>query len=249
MVRLNSAAKRGLPVAGLALLFASIVSASADAKIPVTRHLGQPVLATKRTVPPALTVAEEGLVQPVVSGCISSPFGMRHNPALPMLTGFHNGIDLPAPIGAPVVAVAPGTLIRVQHKGLGGLEMLVQHKGFIGVYSHLGLIAPAILEGERTIQAGEKLGTVGMTGLTLGPHLFFAMIVRDQPVDPAGFLSLPPCGQKDGEAHNPRHAPPQPRAATRLPSTGPALLPPTRVLRLARSPADARRALLPSAPN
>jgi Peptidase family M23 len=54
----------------------------------------------------------------------------------------HYGVDLPAPAGAPVLATAPGKVIRVQKKGPGGLEVLVQHDGFMGIYSHLGMLAP-----------------------------------------------------------------------------------------------------------
>ena len=74
--------------------------------------------------------------------------------------------------------------------------MLIQHDGFIGIYSHLGLITPMIAEGARTIQAGERIGTVGHSGLTLGPHLFFAMIVGDRAVDPAKFLHILPCDHR-----------------------------------------------------
>ena len=62
--------------------------------------------------------------------------------------------------------------------------MLVQHDGFIGVYSHLGLIAPLVAEGRRTLYSGERIATVGRTGLTYGPHLYFGMIVNGRPVDP-----------------------------------------------------------------
>ncbi len=88
--------------------------------------------------------------------------------------------------------------------------MLVQHAGptagfrFIGVYSHLGLIAPAIIEGDRVIHAGERLGTVGRSGLTFGPHLYFGMIVGGHPVDPAPYLGVEPCGASPPSApHNP----------------------------------------------
>lgn len=74
--------------------------------------------------------------------------------------------------------------------------MLVQHKGFIGVYSHLGRIAAPILNGRRAITAGEELGTVGMTGLTYGPHLYFGMVMNDKPVDPARFLRVSACASK-----------------------------------------------------
>jgi murein DD-endopeptidase MepM/ murein hydrolase activator NlpD len=133
------------------------------------------------------------LQMPVAPACVSSPFGPRILPNHPRADGFHLGIDLPAPIGTRVRAVASGTLIRVQRHGVGGLEMLVQHPGFIAVYSHLGEIAPPILEGKRTITAGEWLGTVGMTGLTFGPHLYFGMFVDDRPVDPAPFLRVGAC--------------------------------------------------------
>ena len=104
---------------------------------------------------------------------------------------------MPAPIGSPVTAIGPGTVIRIQHHGIGGLEMLVQHDGFIGVYSHLGLIAPLLAEGRKTIDGGERIGTVGHTGLTFGPHLYFGMIVNGRPVDPVPYLKIASCGAGD----------------------------------------------------
>jgi murein DD-endopeptidase MepM/ murein hydrolase activator NlpD len=115
-------------------------------------------------------------------------------PNRPLAGTFHNGIDLPAPLGSPVTAVAPGTVIRVQRHGVGGLEILIQHDGFVGVYSHLGLIAPVLAEGNRTIYGGERIATVGRSGLTYGPHLYFGMILDGRSVDPAPFLNVGPCG-------------------------------------------------------
>ena len=74
----------------------------------------------------------------------------------------------PLAVGSAVIAAAPGTVIRVQRKGPGGLEMLVQHDGFVGIYSHFGMISPAFAEGKRTVAAGERLGVVGRTGVSLG---------------------------------------------------------------------------------
>ncbi len=134
------------------------------------------------------------LLPPVTAGCISSTFGPRVLPDHPAAGTYHYGIDLPAPLGSAVVAAAPGTVLRIQRKGPGGLEMLVQHDGFVGVYSHFGMIAPAFAEGKRTVAAGEKLGVVGRTGVTSGAHLFFEMIMGGKPVDPAPFLRLSRCG-------------------------------------------------------
>ena len=116
------------------------------------------------------------------------------NPADHPLAGtFHNGIDLPAPAGAPVRAVASGRVIRAQRRGPGGLELLVQHHGFVGIYSHLGSIAPAIADGHLQVRAGQKLGVVGHTGVTYGMHLFFAMERDGKFVDPAPYLDIALC--------------------------------------------------------
>jgi murein DD-endopeptidase MepM/ murein hydrolase activator NlpD len=134
------------------------------------------------------------MLPPVEPACVSSPFGPRVLPNRPLAGTFHTGIDLPAPVGSPVIAVAPGTVIRVQRHGIGGLEVLIQHDGFIGIYSHLGLIAPMLAEGRKAIYGGERIATVGRTGLTYGPHLYFGMIVDGRSVDPAPYIQVVPCG-------------------------------------------------------
>ena len=133
------------------------------------------------------------LSPPVSPACISSTFGPRILPNEPQAGSYHYGIDLPAAEGAPVYAIARGTVIRIQHNGPGGLEMLVQHDGFVGVYSHFGMITPAFSEGKHDVAAGEKLGIVGMTGVTSGPHLYFEMIRDGRPVDPAPYLNVALC--------------------------------------------------------
>jgi murein DD-endopeptidase MepM/ murein hydrolase activator NlpD len=137
------------------------------------------------------------LLPPVSPACISSSFGPRVMPTRPMAGSYHYGVDLPAPIGAPVLATASGKVVRIQKKGPGGLEMLVQHDGFLGIYSHLGMVSPAFAEGRTTVAAGEKIGVVGNTGITSGWHLYFGMVMDGKPVDPAPFLGVPLC---NGEA-------------------------------------------------
>lgn len=133
------------------------------------------------------------LSPPVRPACISSPFGPRALPSHPFAGTFHYGVDLPAPAGAPVLATAPGKVIRVQRKGPGGLEVLVQHDGFMGIYSHLGMLTPAFARGKRAVTAGEKLGVVGRTGVMSGTHVYFEMILAGKPVDPAPYLHVPQC--------------------------------------------------------
>jgi murein DD-endopeptidase MepM/ murein hydrolase activator NlpD len=146
--------------------------------------------------PPAGT-----LLPPVSPGCISSPFGPRILANRPKAGTYHNGIDMPAPAGATVRAIAPGKVIHIHRKGPGGLEVMVQHDGFIGVYSHLGMVTPALAEGKTAVAAGEKLGVVGHSGLTYGMHVYFEMLRDGRPVDPAPFLGVPLC---DARAHSQR---------------------------------------------
>ena len=142
----------------------------------------------------AEALLKSALLPPVMPACISSAFGPRVLPNQPEAGTYHYGVDLPAPVGAAVTATADGTVIRIQRKGPGGLEMLVQHQGFVGIYSHFGSIAPAFAEGKRAVAAGEKLGVIGRTGVTSGAHLYFEMILDGKPVDPAPYLRLAHCG-------------------------------------------------------
>lgn len=134
-------------------------------------------------------------VMPVKSACVSSPFGPRVLPNRALAGTYHYGIDMPAPLGEAVRAAARGKVIRIQHNGPGGLEVLVQHEGFVGVYSHLGTVSPAVAKGKTTLAAGEELGMVGPTGVTYGMHLYFEMIEADRPVDPAPYLRVPLCNK------------------------------------------------------
>lgn len=134
------------------------------------------------------------LVRPVSPGCVTSPFGPRFLPQAPVSGHYHWGVDLRAAVGAPVRAVAAGQIIRIDRKGMGGLEILVQHTGFRALYAHLGMVAPRIANGARTLRAGDWIGRIGRTGLTLGTHLYFEISVDGKRVDPAPYLGVTACG-------------------------------------------------------
>lgn len=106
---------------------------------------------------------------------------------------FHYGIDLRAPLGAPVRAIATGQIIGIDRRGAGGLEIRIRHDGFVALYAHLGLLTPALERGKRSVAAGEKLAVVGHSGLTYGPHLYFEIILDGQRVDPAPYLQTTAC--------------------------------------------------------
>ncbi len=136
------------------------------------------------------------LVAPVRPACISSPFGVRPPPG-PHAVGFHNGIDLPAVAGAPVFAAAAGQVASIHREGPGGVELSIMHAGpngpFTTLYAHLGLIAPAIARGKTRVAAGERIAVVGRSGIIYGTHLYFEVLVKGRPIDPAGPLAVEFC--------------------------------------------------------
>jgi murein DD-endopeptidase MepM/ murein hydrolase activator NlpD len=142
---------------------------------------------------PAGPLLRTSLRPPVKPACISSSFGPRVLPNEPEAGSYHYGVDLPAPAGSGVYAAAAGTVIRVQHNGAGGIEMLIQHDGFVGIYSHFELVMPDLAVPGRRVAAGEQLGFVGSTGISSGPHVYFAMMLDGKPVDPAPYLRLAMC--------------------------------------------------------
>lgn len=134
------------------------------------------------------------LQPPVSPACVTSPYGPRVLPGLPKAGTFHPGIDLRAPPGAAVRAVAPGQVLAIRRRGAGGLFVKVRHEGFEALYAHLGSVAPALAEGRRTLAAGEKIGVVGRTGVSYGAHLYFQVEINGTHVDPAPLLGVGPCG-------------------------------------------------------
>jgi murein DD-endopeptidase MepM/ murein hydrolase activator NlpD len=142
----------------------------------------------------AVAPAFPALIRPVAPGCVTSPFGPRYLAVAPVAGRFHWGVDLRAAAGTRVLAVADGRIIRIDREGMGGLEVLVQHPGFRALYAHLGMVAPAIADGATRLRAGQWIGRVGRTGLTLGTHLYFEIIIGGHRVDPAPYLGVTPCG-------------------------------------------------------
>jgi murein DD-endopeptidase MepM/ murein hydrolase activator NlpD len=136
------------------------------------------------------------LVAPVAGACVTSPFGPRVLPGLPKAGTFHHGIDLRAPAGGAVRAVAAGQVMAIDRRGAGGLEVTIRHDGFSTLSAHLGRVTPALAEGRRSVAAGEVIGVVGRTGVTYGTHLYFELQVDGTRIDPAPLLGVSACGPR-----------------------------------------------------
>jgi murein DD-endopeptidase MepM/ murein hydrolase activator NlpD len=100
----------------------------------------------------------------------------------------HLGHDIGAPAGSAVKAAAAGTVVLVRDCFLAGNVVVLDHgAGIATAYFHLA--DTAVKDGD-VVKAGAKLGTVGQTGRTTGPHLHLSVWLNDRFVDPASFLKL-----------------------------------------------------------
>jgi lipoprotein NlpD len=111
---------------------------------------------------------------------VCSPFGARDGRA-------HEGIDLPAPTGTPVIAAADGEVVYAGDgiRGYGNLIVL-QHPGdLLTVYAHNSQLF--VTQGQA-VRAGDRVAAVGQTGRATGPHLHFEVRQGQIPRDPMSYL-------------------------------------------------------------
>ncbi|HUQ42637.1 MAG TPA: peptidoglycan DD-metalloendopeptidase family protein [Candidatus Limnocylindrales bacterium] len=122
-----------------------------------------------------------------LSGPITSGFGARWG-------GFHNGLDIAAPMYTPIRAAAAGQVVTVGKPYLAygdtATVVIIAHGyNFSTLYGHLddGPKPPVVRVGQN-VAAGQIIAYVGMTGWTTGPHLHFMTILNGRAVDPRPYL-------------------------------------------------------------
>jgi murein DD-endopeptidase MepM/ murein hydrolase activator NlpD len=98
----------------------------------------------------------------------------------------HEGIDITAPYGTEVIAPASGRIVKVGWENGYGLEVSIDHGyGIETRYAHLSRTGVAV---GQTIKRGDRLGWVGSTGLSIGPHLHYEVLVNGRPTDPLKYV-------------------------------------------------------------
>lgn len=132
---------------------------------------------------------EEVGVNPVAAGPgvrLGSEYGYRKAPTEGAST-FHEGNDIPAPMGTPVVAYKSGTVSFVGDSGSGGNMVQIDHPdGTKSVYLHLQDGSFQVSPGQ-TVSQGQQIANVGSTGISTGPHLDFRIMVNGKYVDPQSY--------------------------------------------------------------
>jgi murein DD-endopeptidase MepM/ murein hydrolase activator NlpD len=131
---------------------------------------------------PATAVAAQLVAGP--EGRVTSGFGVRRDP----ITGvrrFHGGIDVAAPRGSAIHAVASGEVTFSGRRGRAGNVVEVRAGDIVATYAH---VQRALVRAGQKVAAGDVLATVGSTGRTTGPHVHLAVMRDGQAVDPTAVL-------------------------------------------------------------
>ena len=116
---------------------------------------------------------------------ISDDYGMRTHPTLGVQM-MHNGIDMAAPSGSPILAAADGTVIAASYSSSMGNYIMIDHgSDIITVYMHASSLN---VSAGQEVSAGDRIGSVGSTGRSTGPHLHFGVRKSGSYVNPWSYL-------------------------------------------------------------
>jgi len=117
---------------------------------------------------------------------ISSIYGKRRNPLKNGKKMMHNGIDIKAPIGTPVIATADGVIAKAADQNKWGNLIVIEHSdGYQTWYAHLQKFN---VTKNQSVKKGDVIGYVGNTGASLGAHLHYEVHYKEAQVNPINFI-------------------------------------------------------------
>ena len=119
-------------------------------------------------------------------GWLSSNFSsMRPHPVLNQSRP-HEGIDVVAPIGTPILAPGAGVVVSAKRETGYGNTVVIDHgHGIITRYAHASRLL--VRAGQR-VQRGERIALVGNSGFSTSPHLHYEVHVNGKPVNPMRYV-------------------------------------------------------------
>ena len=118
---------------------------------------------------------------------ISSPFGFRESPTSGA-SRYHQGVDLAANAGTPIVASRGGTVTIASYSNSAGYYVTINHgDGFSSIYMHM---TNYVVSSGQKVNQGQTIGYVGSTGISTGNHLHFGIAQNGAYVNPCNYVSL-----------------------------------------------------------
>ncbi len=120
-----------------------------------------------------------------VKGWVTSDFGARRSP-FSLAPDFHEGVDIAAQWGTPVISSADGVVTFAGYRGGLGKSIIIDH-GF-GIKTYYGHNSEILVTEGQKITRGTKIALVGSTGHSTGPHLHYEVHLDGVPVDPMKYV-------------------------------------------------------------
>ncbi len=116
---------------------------------------------------------------------ISDEYGNRMHPILGV-EKFHNGLDMAASSGTPILAAYDGDVVAADYSGSMGNYIMINHgSGLYTIYMHCSAL---YVSKGQTVSKGQNIAAVGSTGRSTGPHLHFSVRLNGNYVSPWNYL-------------------------------------------------------------
>ena len=115
----------------------------------------------------------------------TSPYGWREDP-IAKVRSFHTGVDMACPKGTPIPASQSGRVVTVGLNRVYGNYIIIDHgNGYKTLYAHM---SKTIAKKGAWVNQGAKIGLVGTTGYSTGPHLHFTVYKNNERINPMTVL-------------------------------------------------------------
>lgn len=141
----------------------------------------------KKSEYPGKNIKENYFLLPIKEGRIASGFGNRMHPKKKVIM-HHNGVDIAAPKGTEVYAVADGVVDFAEFQdNWGNKIVLIHEQNFSSIYGQLSEI---LIKKRMHVKSGQLIGRVGDSGLSTAPHLHFELRENNEPLDPEELIDF-----------------------------------------------------------
>lgn len=131
-------------------------------------------------------LASVPLAAPMTEYKLTSGFGYRRDP-FTRRGAMHEGQDFGGPRNAPVLATAPGVVVKAGRAGAYGNMVEIDHG--MGIHTRYGHLRRVLVKAGQQVAVSQQVGIMGSTGRSTGAHLHYEVRVDGRTLDPANFLA------------------------------------------------------------